>query len=244
MPVTVTRDLPYTTPVNGRRQLLDVYRPDLDGPVSAALLWHGSGTDEKDTLAALAEEAAGNGLLVLVPDWNPAAPDRGRSHLLASLDWLRDRAGRLGGDPDRTVLAGWSAGAGAAVGVALRAGSDHWRPCAVVGVAGRYDVAARSTGTVPLADAEDLPASPTPVHLVHGTGDTDVPGHHSRRLLDALRDQGRPASLTEPATDHAGVVMAEYDPVLGRCRRSRAEHAVRAGQQTARILAQAAASGC
>ncbi|MEU1039364.1 alpha/beta hydrolase [Streptomyces sp. NPDC005907] len=243
MSITVTRDLLYTTSADGRRRHLDVYRPHLAGPVSVALLWHGSGADEKDMLAPLAEEAAGNGLLVFVPDWDPTAADRGRADLLASLDYMRSRAARFDGATDRSVVAGWSAGAGAAVGLALSSRYDGWRPSAVVGVAGRYDVPARSTGTVPMDDLLEPPASPTPVHLVHGTGDTAVPALHSRELLEALRDRGRPASLTEPDTDHAGAVMTEFDPGLGRCRRSRCAHAVRAGQQTARVLAQAAVSG-
>ncbi|MFI0239853.1 alpha/beta hydrolase family protein [Streptomyces sp. NPDC016845] len=145
--ITVTRDVPCTGTADGPRQHLDVYAPSADGPVPVVLLWHGLGPDEKDVMGALAERIAREGLLVLVPDWRSDAPDSGRSHLLASLAHAREHAAALGGDPERLVLAGWSAGAGAAVGVALRPDVvAGWRPTAVVAVAGRYDVPARTAG--------------------------------------------------------------------------------------------------
>jgi acetyl esterase/lipase len=243
MDITVTRDVPCTDPAEATQQLLDVYQPLTDGPAPVALLWHGSTPDEKDVLAPLAEEVARHGLVVFVPNWNPAAPDRGRSQLLASLRHLRSRAAHYNGDADRSVVAGWSAGAGAAVGLALAPRpADDWSPLAVVGLAGRYDVPARSTGTVPLDDVKGPASRATPVHLVHGTQDVTLSGVYSRHLLDALEQAGRPVTLAEPDTDHAGVVMTEFDPALGRCRPTRSEHAVRAGQQTARILAQAVSS--
>jgi hypothetical protein len=46
--------------------------------------------------------------------------------------------------------------------------------------------------------------------------------------------------LDEVDTDHAGVVMAEYEPGLGRCRPAAAENATSAGHLTAHVLASAA----
>ncbi|MGK5629358.1 alpha/beta hydrolase [Streptomyces sp. URMC 123] len=232
---------------------IDVYRPDpvdptdraADGPPAAAppavLLWHGLGPDERDILAPLAREVARLGLPVFVPDWRSDAPDSGRAHLLGSLAHVREHAAEYGADPDRIVLAGWSAGAPAAVGVALRPDLfDGWRPAAVVGIASRYDLTARTTGSCPLSDLATTAAAPVPVHLVHGTADTLLEVRYSREFLAALRERGWPAELAEPDTDHAGAIMGEFDPALNRIRGSEAEHAVRAGRLTAQVLLRAA----
>jgi len=76
--------------------------------------------------------------------------------------------------------------------------------------------------------------------LIHGAADTVVDVRQSRRLHAALQHLGRPTSFDEPDTDHAGVIMTEYDPGSRRCRPSRADHAVRAGSRTARLLTRAA----
>ncbi|UQA93510.1 alpha/beta hydrolase [Streptomyces halobius] len=224
-------------------QRLDLYRPDTASrPATTVLLWHGIGPDERDVLEPLAHTAATRGLLVLVPDWRSDAADGGRAHLLESLAFARKEAGGPGGDEESCVLAGWSAGAGAALGVAQRPEiAEGWRPKAVVGVAGRYDLPARTTGTAPLDDLAAGMAPAVPVHLVHGSRDTVLDPRHSRDLADALRATGRPVTFQEPDTDHAGVIMTEYDPAADRCVPTTAEHAVRAGWLLARTLAVAGA---
>ncbi|WP_424888183.1 alpha/beta hydrolase family protein [Streptomyces sp. XH2] len=230
---------------------VDVYAPPGGGTAPTVLLWHGMGPDERDIMRPVAEAAAAQGVVVLVPDWRSDAPDRGAAHLLGSLAFARERAADFGGDPGRLVVAGWSAGAGAAVVTALRPDLlGGFRPMAVVGIAGRYDVPARTTGSVPVEDLkeglkEDLAeefahAAPVPVLLVHGTEDDQVDVRSSREFAAALHTHGLPVRLEEPATDHAGVLMSAYDPELGRLRASSAEHALTGGRTTARVLAAAA----
>ncbi|MDF9811436.1 alpha/beta hydrolase [Streptomyces sp. SPB162] len=225
-------------------QCLDVHRPP-SSPSAApvVLLWHGRGPDERDVLAPLARGAAGLGAVVFVPDWRPDAPDGGRAQLAESVTFARENAARFGGDPERMVLAGWSLGANAVLGVALDpAALDGWRPRAVVGIAGGYRLRAPTTGTVPIDDASRRGGAvpPIPVHLVHGTTDPAVDIEQSRELRDALEEHGWPVRLDELATDHAGVVMTEYDVERQRCLPSTAPHAVDAGTHTARLLARAA----
>ncbi|QIK08338.1 alpha/beta hydrolase [Streptomyces sp. ID38640] len=224
---------------------LDVHRPaGASGAMPTVLLWHGIGPDERDVLEPLARTAAAHGLLVLVPDWRSDAADGGRARLLESLAFVRKEADRLGGDGESFVLAGWSAGAGAALGVALRPEIvEGWRPKAVVGVAGRYDLPARTTGTAPLADLAAGRDPGVPAHLVHGTRDVVVEAQYSRDLNEALRASGRTVTLQEPETDHAGVIMTAYDPGADRCVLTTAEHAVRAGRAVAGVLAEAAGGG-
>ncbi|MEC4020847.1 alpha/beta hydrolase [Streptomyces sp. H27-D2] len=243
--MTVTRDVLHAPEPDGRGKSVDVYCPGTgSSPTPTVLLWHGTGPDERDVLGPLAKAVAREGVLVFVPDWRSDVSDAGRAHLLASLRFVRDRADSYGGDADRTVLAGWSAGAGAAMGIALRPELvDGWRPAGVVGIAGRYDLPARTTGADPLSDLVRTSAAPLPVRLVHGASDAVLSHEHSRQFHRALHKYGWPAELAEPATDHAGVIMATFDPRRGRCVPAQSEHALQAGRETARIIAQAAVHG-
>ncbi|WP_241002400.1 alpha/beta hydrolase [Streptomyces sp. CB01881] len=220
-------------------RLMDVHRPACGvGPWPVVLLWHGRGPDERDVLRPLANEAAGLGLLVLVPDWRSDEEDGGRAHLLASFGHARRHAAGYGGDPTRFVLAGWSLGGREAVALATHPSTPaEDRPTAAVGIASSYVRPAVTTGEPPLPLLAGRP-SPVPLWLVHGTRDDLVPAELTRELSDAV---GNPASrLLEPDTDHAGVVLTEFDPAISRCRPARAAHAVDAGRATARVLAEAA----
>ncbi|MCC3654865.1 MULTISPECIES: alpha/beta hydrolase [Streptomyces] len=225
-------------------QRLDVYRPATTPEAApVVLLWHGSGPGERDVLTPLARAAASLGVVCFVPDWRPDAHDRGRSHLRASAVFVRENAADFGGDTRRVTLAGWSLGGKAAMAAALDPHAlDGRRPQAVVGVAGGYTGPDPLTGRAPLDELiRSEPSLPgLPVRLVHGSADPVVDIRQSRRLHAALQLRGWPSSLDEPDTDHAGVIMTEYDPESRRCRPSHADHAVRAGNRTAHILAHAA----
>ncbi|MFB7666202.1 alpha/beta hydrolase [Kitasatospora sp. NPDC056138] len=227
-------------------KLMDVYRPvGASEPVPAVLLWHGRGPDERDVLAPVARAAAELGVIVMVPDWRPDAPDGGRTHLRESAVFVRRNVADFGGDPERVALAGWSLGGKAAVAVALNpAAFGDWRPQAVVGIAGAYGSVAPTTGTVPIDDLRPggSPVQPVPVWLVHGTADPVVDVERSRELRTALEEQGWQVRLDEVATDHAGVIMTEFVPEHDRCLPSTADHAVEAGARTADVLARAAGS--
>ncbi|MCI0385194.1 alpha/beta hydrolase [Streptomyces sp. CNQ085] len=224
-------------------RLLDVHRPArVSAPTPTVLLWHGRGPEERDVLAPLARQAASLGLLVVVPDWRPDAPDGGWGHLRASVRFTRERAGEFGGDAGRIVLAGWSLGAYAAVSAAVRPELvDGWRPAAVAGIAGRYLWERPEMGLGDLRDAlAATPAGPVPVHLVHGTADDIADVRHSRDFVPALDRWGWPVALTETDADHAGAVMTEYAPERQRCVPARAAGALAAGRTAARVLARAA----
>ncbi|MFB6893983.1 alpha/beta hydrolase [Kitasatospora sp. NPDC056327] len=231
-------------------RLLDVHRPpggpagppggaDAAGPWPVVLLWHGKGPDERRELAPLARETARHGVLVLVPDWRSDAPDGGRDHLLASLRHARRHAADHGGDPGLgLVLAGWSVAGREAIAVATHPGTpDDLRPTAAVGIASSYARPSITTGEAPLLALADRP-SPVPLFLVHGTRDDLVPADLSRALDTALLTPA--AEFLQPDSDHAGVVLAEFDPAAGRCVATTAPHAVLAGRATAALLARAA----
>ncbi|MGW0904117.1 alpha/beta hydrolase [Streptomyces sp. NPDC002853] len=229
-----TRTVPYAT--GGGSKLLDIYTSGQQDD-RCVLLWHGTGPDERHVLAALARGIAGLGPRVLVPDWRSDRPDGGREHLVDSLRYAHDHARQLGDGPGRLILAGWSAGAGAAVGVALGPKEfDGPRPAAVVGIAGGYRRPARTTGAVPL-QAVDPSVTPIPVRLVHGTDDEAVPVESSRELHEALLSHGWDSRLSEPATHHAGVLGCVYDPAAGHCVPANEPGLAAIGRQTAHAVA-------
>lgn len=225
----------------GQGKLIDIYRPSASAGVPVVLLWHSAGPDERDVLETLARTTAVLGIMVCVPDWRPDAPDNGRRHLLASVDFTRERAAGLGGDPARIVLAGWSMGGRAAAGLALNpAAAGGWRPSAVACLGSSFSKPAPVTGTPPASDLPGCELPPAPFWLVHGTNDPVVDTTQSRDFAVALERHGWPVHLEELDTDHAGVIMTEYNQALGRCRPATADHAVRAGHQTAHVLSLAA----
>ncbi|MFG2845018.1 alpha/beta hydrolase family protein [Kitasatospora sp. NPDC048296] len=219
-------------------RLLDVHRPTAGaaGPAPVVLLWHGSGPDERDVMATLAQEAAGLGLLVLVPDWRSDREDRGRADLLASLAFARRNAAAYGGDPERFVLAGWSLGGREAVAVATHPDTPaELRPTAAVGIASAYGRPAATTGDCPL-DLLAASPSPVPIRLVHGTTDEVVPAEITRQLHAVVPT----AELLELPTDHAGVIMTAYSPEAQRCLPATDPDTLNAGRRTAAVLARAA----
>jgi len=236
MKIRIDRGVPY-----GHGQELDIYLPERIGtpviPVPVVLLWHGMGPDERDVLEPLARATASLGVLVFVPDWRSDEADGGRAHLLASVSFTRQHAARLGGDPDAIVLAGWSRGGKSAAALAINpAAVSGWRPAAVVCLGSGFSKPAPTTGTLPAADLAAGGIAPVPFWLVHGTNDPVVDIARSREFAALLAEHGWPVQLEELPTDHAGVVMAEYDPSLGRCRPATGQPAIGAGHRTSQIL--------
>jgi acetyl esterase/lipase len=238
--VRVQRAIPY-----GHGKVLDIYRPGepAAGPVPAVLLWHGVGPDQRDVLEPLARATAELGAMVFVPDWRSDAPDGGRAHLLGSASFTRQHVPQLGGHADAIVLAGWSRGGKAAAGIAVNpAAAGGWRPAAVACLGSGFTTAAPTTGTSPADDLGQARVTPVPFWLVHGTSDPVVSPAQSQRFAALLAQHGWPVQLEELPTDHAGVVMTEYDPELARCRPARDSQAIGAGRRVAQLLHGAAVS--
>ena len=234
----------------GLGKLADVYWPARDGPAPLALLWHGIGVDERDVLEPLAAEVAGLGVAVVVPDWESEAPDGGRAHLLASLDFARGlaraRPAELAtGDDGEFVLAGWSRGGRMAASLALNPETaGGWRPSAVVCLAGGFHrkTVMSPVGNGPIADIARrrgrLSRSRSISCTAPATLRVDI--RQSRDFAAAAASHGWPVRLAEPDTDHAGIVMTEWDAARRRCRPTAEPHAVTAGRLSARTIAEAA----
>ena len=241
----------------GLGKLADVYWPERDAPAPLVLLWHGIGVDERDVLEPLATAVSRLGAAVVVPDWESEAHDGGQAQLLASVVFTRalarTRPVQLAtGSDSEFVLAGWSRGGKMAASLVLNpVTTGGWRPSAVVWLASGFakGPAMSPVGNAPMADltgAADASASAArgkrvPFHLVHGTRDTIVNIQQSRDFAVAASTHGSPVDLAEPDTDHAGIIMTEWDESARRCRPTTAAHAIAAGLLSARTIAQAAA---
>jgi len=155
--VEIIRDVPYVG--DGRREhLLDVWRlRDRDGPLPVALYLHGGGFRilSKETHWMMAQQLACAGYLVVNANYRlaprhpfPAAPE----DAARALKWTWDRVEGFGGDRDRLVLAGESAGANLVTSLAVGCAFDRpepWvsplvasgvRPTVVVALCGMLEV--------------------------------------------------------------------------------------------------------
>lgn len=174
------------------------------------LIWHGMQTDSRAAVRVLADTVARSGLTVVAADWNAHADDAGRSDLLASLEFVRQRTDR----PEDLVVVGWSMGGAAAAGLALGANDLDLRVGHIVCLAGAFIAPNPFTG-------QPLPTSlpdghRAPFLLLHGTRDDVVPPSVSRDFLSRLRSEGWPAELAELDTDHGAIAGAVYDPAADR----------------------------
>jgi dienelactone hydrolase len=175
----------------------------------AVLMWHGAQTNARSTMRRLAEQVAGHGIAVMVPDWDSHADDRGRADLLRSVHFARERAQNPGG----LVLVGWSLGGVAAAGLTFQAAQHDVHVAHTVCLAGAFMAMDPISGThVPA----ELPADPSPFTLLHGIHDDVVPIEASRTFAATLEDSGWPVEVVELATDHGAIAGATYDRVADR----------------------------
>lgn len=148
----------------------------------------------------------------------------------SAIGWVKANIAAHGGDPERIILAGHSAGAYNVVMSALdtrwleREGLSGDDIKAVIGLAGPYDFYPFDTDSTiaSFGNANDPEATQPinavrgdapPMLLIHGEKDTTVRPRNSRVLSEALNAAGAHAlHTTVPEWDHARVVMALASP--------------------------------
>lgn len=130
----VERDLAYRD-TGLKEHTLDVWKPEGPGPWPVVLYVHGGGFRilSKDSHWLMAERFARQGFLVfninyrLAPRFPyPAALE----DACAAWAWAAANAARFGGDPERLVLAGESAGGNLVTALAVAASYPRPEPCA------------------------------------------------------------------------------------------------------------------
>ena len=221
------------------RQRLDLYRPrgaNAQERLPIIVFIYGgswqSGVREGYGFAGRALAAAG--FVVAIPDYRLVPEVRFPGFLednAAAVRWLRANAGSFGGDPDRIVLVGHSAGAYNAAMLALDPrwlGEDRRAVRGLVGLAGPYDFLPLDGPITRAAfgQALDLPATQPiafastgdpPALFLHGADDTTVYPRNSHRLGEALRAAGVRAEVKlYPKVGHVGVLTALAKPLRGR----------------------------
>ncbi len=220
------------------RQKLDVYSPKdaKDRPV-VVFFYGGSWTAGSRGLyrfvgAALAER----GIVTVLPDYRlypqvkfPQFIDDGA----LAIAWVQAHAREFGGDPQRIVLMGHSAGGHEAAFLAYdrqllqKAGARPEWIAGLVGLSGPYALApdTKILNTIfasPYTEAEWQPvrfvtAQSPPTLLVHGTADDVVSIRHAEKLRDVLlANRVRVETQFYPGKSHSDTVAGFSVPARGR----------------------------
>lgn len=220
---------------------LDVWAPaeraTAKRPVLVFFYGGGWAHGERAHYGFAAKAYAARGFVVVVPDYRkvpqvrfPAFNEDGAK----AVRWVRDRIAIYGGDPERVVLAGHSAGAYIAMMLTLdrhylRAiGVDPGIVKATVGLAGPYDFLPldsrrsieamgrwpRLTETQPVTYVRgDAP----PVWIATGTEDDTVKPRNAIILAQRLRAAGAPVTFRAYAgLSHEDLIMAISKPFRGK----------------------------
>ncbi len=104
--------------IDGVELLMDVYSPTSGDASPVVITFHGNSEAGKDDQAAIAEQAAAEGMVVFVPNWfavSPVPVSAEKLQLFAdvancAVAFAQRHAADYGGDPAKTVVDGFSAG--------------------------------------------------------------------------------------------------------------------------------------
>ena len=196
-------------------QRLDVYGPHRNKgqtPAPVAVFFYGGSWDtgRRQDYSWVGKALASRGFVTIVPDYGMYPKVRYPGFLqdgAMAVRWAQDHAAEYGGDPNRIVLIGHSAGAYNAAMIALdrryltAAGVDPAHIKALAGLSGPYDflplndpIAERTFGEASdLAGTQPLnfvrPDSP-PAFLATGEKDTMVFPRNTTKLASLMRKAG------------------------------------------------------
>lgn len=202
-------------------RLLDVYTPDTPGDYPVIIYVHGGGwnSGNKELYALVAQKLVPRGMVVVVPKYAlypDATYPQMVSDVAAVVAWSSQHIAEYGGNPQRIVVGGQSAGAHLSAMAVLdaqvfaTAGVDPAVVCGYYGISGVYDISAQfayeqSFGrTAPVMTAvmggPTAFAATSPMHairsglppmlLVHGDADETVPVQMTIDFATALREAG------------------------------------------------------
>ena len=220
------------------RQKLDLYRPSARAskPLPIIVFFYGgswnSGT--KAGYEFVGRALASRGFLVAIPDYRLVPEVRYPAFIedgAAAVRWVSSNAAKFGGDPNRIVIAGHSAGAynGAMLAYDARwLGADRRRIVGFVGLAGPYDFSPFSGAIARAAFAGTADAPGTqpinhvmvdaaPAFLGTGSQDRTVLPRNSDSLATRLLGVGAMVVRKRyQAVGHVGILTALAQPFRRR----------------------------
>lgn len=234
--VRIAAGVPYG---EGPRRRLDIYAPrgvsaGAGRPVILFFYggWWAFGT--RTDYGFLGRALAAQGFVTVVADYRLVPEGRFPGFVedgAAALRWVRGHIGAYGGDGERIVVAGHSAGAYIAAMLAVdgrRLGPDRETLRGLIGLAGPYDFvpftvqAARDAfghwpepaETQPVTHAD---AGTPPALLLTGADDVTVRPRNSKALAAKLRAEGVAAEVKlYPGIGHTGLILALARPFRRR----------------------------
>lgn len=221
-----TTDLAYG---EDDRQHLDVFSLKT-GEHPVVVFFYGGGwtTGKKSHYGFVGAALAARGFVTVIPDYR-LYPEVRFPEFMAdgaqAVAWVRQHAREFGGDPDRIVLMGHSAGAHMAALLALndaylaKAGVPEHSIVGLIGLSGPYDLVPNSDTlnsifTDPYRPEDWQPvrfasSRAPPTLLLHGQDDTAVFATHTQKLNDALQSRGvRVEAHFYPNRDHADTIAS------------------------------------
>ncbi len=218
----------------------DMFVPQIDTPPAKPVIifFYGGGwvKGDKESYGWAARALAAEGFVVVVPDYRKVPQVKFPDFVADGADavrWTQDNITKYGGDPERIVIMGHSAGAHTVAMLTLdprflaTAGARPDVIKAAVGLSGPYDFypftgrAVEAMGAWP-RPAETQPMTyvrpdAAPMLLVTGTEDTIVRPKNARNLAKALQVAGGKVTLKEYAGEgHEDIVMALSLPFRGK----------------------------
>ena len=223
----------------GPRHKLDVYAPRGAERAPVIVFFYGGSwkTGDRRDYSFVGDAFGAQGFVTIIPDYRLYPEVRYPDFLDDCADavrWAQDHAARYGGDPNRIVLVGHSAGGynAAMLGLDARylraAGVDARNIRGVAGLAGPYDFypfdvsASRDTfGQAPDPQATQpvtyARANAPPFFMAWGERDDLVGRQNIVGLTRALVAAGAaPEVKLYPRLDHVGMLLALSRPLRGR----------------------------
>lgn len=222
----------------GPQRTLDVYAPKAksDAPRPVIVFFYGGSWawGDKRPYTFVGKALAARGFVTVIPDYRKVPEVRYPGFVedgAAAVRWVRAHAREYGGDGERIVLAGQSAGAYIAAMLAVDGrwlGADRAALRGLVGLAGPYDFAPfnteasraafgawpRPAETQPVTHAD---AGSPPALLLTGDADDVVRPRNSDALAAALRKAGVAAEVKRyPGIGHIGILTAIARPLRGK----------------------------
>lgn len=220
------------------RQRLDLYVPNggAPAPLPVIVFFYGGSwnSGDKDGYSFVGRALASRGFVVAIADYRLLPQVRFPTFLedgAAAVRWVRAHVRAQGGDPDRLVLMGHSAGAYNAAMLALDRqwlGPDRAAVRGLIGLAGPYDFLPLDGRIVVQAfGAAADPATTQPVNFVRpgdpptflatGSDDRVVRPANSDSLAARLGAAGVAVERRiYPGVSHSGLVLAIAKPLRGR----------------------------